>query len=76
MKLCFCRVSRKMQRNLQQRCAIKCGVKLGEFASVTFEKLKQAHEEHCLSRTQVFRWQKSFLDGREVMGDEPRSGRP
>ena len=64
------------QRNLEQRCAIKFCVKLGESASVTFEKLKQAYGEHSLSRAQVFRWHKSFLEGREHVEDEHRSGRP
>ena len=64
------------QRNLEQRYAINFCVKLGEPASVTFEKLKQAYGELSLSRAQVFRWHKSFLEGREHVEDEPRSGRP
>jgi len=28
-----------------------------------------------MSRAQVFRWYKAFLDGRENVEDEPRSGR-
>jgi HTH domain in Mos1 transposase len=76
VKLCFGCASRKMeQRNLEQRCAIKFCVKLGESASVTFEELKQAYGEHSLSQTQVFRWHKSFLEGREHVEDEHRSGR-
>ena len=61
--------------NLEQRCAIKFCVKLGESASVTFEKLKLAYGAHSLSRAQVFRWHKSFLEGREHVENEPRSGR-
>lgn len=64
------------QRNLEQRCAIKFCVKLGESASVTYEKLKHAYGKHSLSRAQVFRWHKSFLEGREHVEDEHRSGRP
>lgn len=63
-------------RNFEQRCSIKFCVKLGESASVTFEKLKQVYGEHCLSRAQVFRWHKLFLEGRENVEDDPRSGRP
>jgi hypothetical protein len=64
------------KRNLEQRCAIKFCVKLNENATETCEKLKRAYGEHAVSRTQVFRWHKAFLDGRESVEDEPRSGRP
>jgi len=43
---------------------------------VTYEKLKRAYGEHFLSRAQVFRWHKSFLEGREKVENEPRAGRP
>ena len=42
---------------------------------MTYEKLQRAYEEHSLSRAQVFRWHKSFLEGREQVEDEPREGR-
>jgi hypothetical protein len=64
------------KRNLEQRCAIKFCVKLNENATETYEKLKSAYREHASSRTWVFRWHKAFLDGRESVEDEPRSGRP
>ena len=51
-------------------------VKLNENATETYEKLKRAYGEHALSRTQIFRWHKAFLDGHESVEDEPRSGRP
>ena len=63
-------------RNLEQRCTIKFCVKLDENATETCEKLKRAYGEHALSTVQVFRWHNIFLDGRESVGDEPRSGRP
>jgi len=47
----------------EQSCAIKFYVKLGESAIVTYEKLQRAYGEHSLSRAQVFRWNKSFLEG-------------
>jgi len=59
-----------------QSCAIKFCVKLGESATVTSEKLQRVYGEHSLSRTQVFRWHKSFLEGREQVEDEHRAGRP
>ena len=51
--------------NFEQSCAIKFCVKLGESATVTYEKLQRAYGEHSVSRAQVFRWHKSFLDGQE-----------
>jgi len=59
----------------EQRCAIKFCVKLGESATVTYEKLQRAYGEHSISRAQVFRWHKSFLEGREQVEDEPCAGR-
>ena len=62
--------------NFQQRCAIKFCVKLGESATVTYEELQRAYGEHSLSRAQVFRRHRSFLEGRKQVEDEPRAGRP
>jgi len=62
--------------NLEQSCAIKFCVNLNENATETYDKFKRAYEEHAVSKTLVFRWHKAFLDGRESVEDEPRSGRP
>ena len=43
---------------------------------MTYEKLQRAYGEHSLSRAQVFRWHKYFLEGREQVEDEPGAGRP
>ena len=64
------------QQKFEQCCAIKFCVKLGESATVTYEKLQRAYGEQSLSRAQVFRWYKSFLEGREQVEDKPRAGRP
>ena len=64
------------KRNLEQCCAIKFCVKLNENATETYEKLRRAYGERAVSRTQVFRWHKAFLDDRESVEDEPRCGRP
>ena len=50
-------------------------VKFSEPAYVTYKKLQRDYGKHSLSREQVFRWQKSFLEGREQVEDEPRAGR-
>ena len=64
------------RQKFERRCANKFYVKLGESATVTYEKLKRAYGEHSVSRAQVFGWHKSFLEGREQVEDEPRAGRP
>jgi len=67
----------KMDRQkFEQRCATKFCAKLGKSATVTYEKLQRAYGEHSLSRAQVFRWHKSFLDGRDLVKDGPCAGRP
>ncbi|GFU00616.1 protein GVQW3 [Trichonephila clavipes] len=62
--------------NFEQRCAIKFCFRLGHNATETFAKLQQAYGDSVLSKAQVFRWFKAFLEGRESTEDEPRSGRP
>ena len=64
------------QQKFEQCCAIKFCVKLGESITVTYEKSQRAYGEHSLSRAQVLRWHKSFLEGREQVEDEPLAGRP
>ncbi|GFV04470.1 hypothetical protein TNCV_920901 [Trichonephila clavipes] len=49
---------------------------IGHSATETFAKLHQAYRDIGLSRAHVFRWFKAFLEGRESIEDEPRSGRP
>jgi len=63
------------QQKFEQCYAIKFCVNLGESATVTYEKLQRVYGEHSLSRAQVFRWRKSFLEGREQVKDEPHAGR-
>jgi hypothetical protein len=51
-------------------------MKLGESATVAYEKLGRAYGEDSLARAQVFRWHKSILGGQEQVEDEPHVGRP
>ncbi|XP_025408966.1 protein GVQW3-like [Sipha flava] len=64
------------QRNIEQRYAIKFCVKLGDSVMKTYGKLVKVFGDEALSRAQVFRWHKNLKNGRESVGDEPRSGRP
>ena len=69
-------VTKMDQQKFEQNCAIKFCVKLGEFTTVTYEKLRMAYGEHSLSRAQMFRWPESFSEGQEQMEDESCAGRP
>jgi len=64
------------QQKFEQCCAVKFHVKLGKSATVTYEKLRRAYGEHSLSRAQVFRWHKSFVECAEQLEDEPLAERP
>jgi hypothetical protein len=44
---------------MEQRAAIKFYVKLKKTATETFEMLKSAYGEECLSGTSVFEWHES-----------------
>ncbi|KAG5335786.1 SETMR methyltransferase, partial [Acromyrmex heyeri] len=38
--------------------------------------MQQVYGSQCLSRTAVFEWHKRFLEGRETLEDDKKSGRP
>ena len=65
-----------MQKNIEQRCAIKFCVKLKKSATETFASLPEAYGNATLSRTMVFKCHKAFKGGQENVKDDPRSGRP
>ena len=65
-----------MNKNNEQRVAIKFCFKAGKSATETFEMLKLAYGESVMSRAIVFRWYNLFAEGRESVEDDERSGRP
>ena len=72
----FYNVMFAMQKNIEQRYAIKFCVKLNKSATETFDSLTEAYGDATLSRTVVFNWHKAFKEGRENVENDPRSGRP
>ncbi|KAG5325412.1 GVQW3 protein, partial [Acromyrmex heyeri] len=38
--------------------------------------MQQVYSSQCLGRTAVFEWHKRFLEGRESLEDDKKSGRP
>lgn len=65
-----------MDEKSEQRTCVKFCFKTGKTASETYELLKTAFGDKCLSRSNVFIWFNRFKNGRESVEDEPRSGRP
>ncbi|EGI70636.1 FLJ37770-like protein [Acromyrmex echinatior] len=61
---------------MEQRAVIKFNAKLGKSASETFRSMQQVYGSQCLSRTDVFEWHKRFLEDRETLEDDKKSGRP
>jgi len=51
-------------------------VKLNKSAIETFASLTEAYGDATLSRTMVFKWHKAFKEGRKIVENDPRSGRP
>jgi len=65
-----------MQENIEQRYAIKFCVQFNKSATEIFASLAEAYEDATQPRTMVFKFHKAFIEGRENLGHDPRSGRP
>jgi hypothetical protein len=52
-----------MKQLKEQRLCVKFCFKLGKTFLETFESLKQAYGEECMSCTQCYKWFKSFKEG-------------
>src|SRR5215469_4996604 len=50
-------------------------IKLKENANRNLQKVKMGLQRECVSRAHVFRCNKAFLDGHEIVEDKPPSGR-
>jgi transposase len=56
--------------------AIKFCFKASLSATETLVLEKKAYRNEALNRSKVFRWYSRFRDGRELIQDKERSGRP
>ena len=61
---------------IEQRINIKFCVKLGKTATETLKMLRDVYGDSSMSRTRVFELHKRFVEGREDVEDDPKSGRP
>ena len=64
-----------MEQFEEQDMCLKFGFILGITFVETFELLKQAYREECMSCTQCYKWFKHFKEGRTTVSEDPRSGR-
>ena len=64
------------RKTIEQRINIKFCVKLGKTATETLKMLRDVYGDSSMSRTRVFEWHKRFVEGREDVEDDPKSGRP
>jgi len=60
----------------EQRVCIKFCVRLGKMGSETFEMLKQAFGDSCMSLSRTFEWFGRFKNGRTSTANDDQSGRP
>jgi hypothetical protein len=60
----------------EQRVATKCYFKAGLSATETLVLVQKAYGNEALNRSNVCRWYSRFRDGRELVEDDDRGGRP
>ena len=61
---------------IEQRMNIKFCIKLGKTATRILKMLSDVYGDSSISRTRVFEWHKRFVEDREDVEDDPKSGRP
>lgn len=66
----------KMNTNIEQRVCLKFCVANGISCAESLKLLEKAYGKSALSKTRAYEWYKTFKEGREVVEDLSRSGRP
>jgi len=65
-----------MDGEIEQRVTIKFCFKAGLSATETLVLVQKAYGNEDVNRSNVFRWYSRFRDGRELVEDDERGGRP
>ena len=74
--VCDFLISTVWRKLTKKESCIKFCVRLGKTGSETFEMLKQAFGDSCMSRSRTFVWLRRFKNGRTSTANDDRSGRP
>ena len=59
----------------EQRINVEFCVKLAKTAMETLMMLHEIYGDSCMSIARVYQWHKRFVEGREVVEDDPKIGR-
>ena len=62
--------------SIEQRINLKFLVRLGKTPTEALKLLQEVYGNDTMSRTRLFEWHRRFKEGREVVEDDHRSGRP
>jgi len=65
-----------MEGGNEQRVAMKCCFKAGLSATETVVLVQKAYGNEAVNRSNVFRWHSRFGNGRELVENDERCGRP
>ncbi|XP_037938203.1 protein GVQW3-like [Teleopsis dalmanni] len=65
-----------MEKLVEQRVCLKFCVSNKIPCAESLKMLQKTYNESCMSKTQAYEWYKAFKEGRDVVYDLPRSGRP
>jgi hypothetical protein len=65
-----------MDGGIEQRVAIKFSFRVGLPATETLVLVQKAYGNTAVNRSKHFRWYSRFRDGREMVEDDERGGRP
>lgn len=60
----------------KQRANIQFCHKIGFSAAETLKYMQQVYGDDSMSKSVVYEWYKRFKEGRDSIGDYPKSGRP
>lgn len=64
------------EMSLKQRANIKFCFKIGKSFTETFQLMKKAYGDDCLSRSGVHKWFQRFQSGRQDISDDQHVGQP